>query len=343
MGSRQFGYEKRYTIDTPFNYILLIGASLFFWISSYIHSVGYPVVSGASATPLWSLFCRILPNKTVTYLIGFLLTLAGAFLIHRANYMLVIIREKTLMPFLFYILFISSNPNFFPLNSTSLGIFCLILAFYQLLTSYHDSGAIRKTFNAALFIGVGSLFWIHILWFMPVFWWGMHNFKALSLRMFLASLTGVCTVYWFLLGWCMWQDDFTPFGLSFGGLLNAGLPDFSQADWISWLHVGYTAFLALIAIVYILLHEQDDTLRTRQFLNFLIVFCVASSALFLLYEQPSDEFLDVACMPIAILLGHFFTVKKGKRKSRLYYFLISLFLLLSLMRSPWISLLNTVI
>ncbi|MDR1938634.1 MAG: hypothetical protein LBQ73_09105 [Tannerellaceae bacterium] len=344
MRGRQSSYGKRYSVDTPLNYILLLGTSFFFWVAGYMDSVGYPVYSEVSATPLWDLVCRMLPNKTVTYLIGLLLTVGGAFLIHRANYMLVIIREKTLLPFLLYVLLISTNPNFFPLNSTSLGIFCLILAFYQLLTSYHDSGAIRKTFNAAFFIGVGSLLWVHILWFFPIFWWGMYNFKVLNLRTFLASIAGVGVVYWFLLGWCVWQHDFTPFSVPFASLLKAGLPDdFGSSRLIDWIHILYVAFLTAIAIVNIMLHEHDDTLRTRRFLSFLVMLSAASLCLFLLYRQLSDEFLDVACMPVSILVAHFFTVEKGKKRLRLYYLFIILFILISLIRSSWMSSLNMVI
>jgi hypothetical protein len=341
MTGRQSGYDRQYSIDHSFNYVLLLGVSLFFWVAGYRASLGYPLHSEDVVTPLWEFVCRVLPNKTVTYLIGLLLTAGGAFLIHRANYVLLIIREKTLLPFLLYILLISTNPTFFPLNSTSLGIFCLILAFYQLLTSYHDPGAIQKTFNTAFFIGVGSLLWVHILWFLPFFWWGMYYFKVLNLRTFLASLTGVCVIYWFLLGWCVWQHDYTPFTLPFASLLQTGLPDdFARVRLIDWIHVLYTAFLTMIAIVNILLHEYDDSLRTRQFLYFLIILAAVSFGLFFLYKQSSDEFLDVACMPVSVLVAHFFTVKKGKRKFRLYYLFIALYIFISLMRSPWMSSLN---
>ncbi|MDR1555681.1 MAG: DUF6427 family protein [Tannerellaceae bacterium] len=343
MRSRYSGYDKQYKIDTPFNYVLLLGISLFFWLAGYIGSVGYPVQSDASATPLWRLVCRILPDKTITYLVGIWLTVGGAFLIHRANYVLAIIREKTLMPFFLYILFISSNPGFFPLNSTSPAIFCLILAFYQLFTSYHDSGAVRNSFNSAFFIGAGSLFWVHILWFLPICWWGMYNFKVLSLRTFLASLTGVGVIYWFLLGWCVWHLDYTPFTQSFALLPAPGFPLASTLRLTDWIYVLYAAFLVLISIVHIFLHEHEDSLRTRQYLYFLILFFIASFCLFLLYQQSSDEFLGIICMPFSILLSHFFTVKMGKKMFRLYYVLLFFFIVLSLMRSPWISLLHMVI
>jgi hypothetical protein len=343
MNRRSFYDKRQYSIDNPVNYALLLSVSFFLWLSGYQASAGYPVEIEAWSTPLWKFACRVLPNRTATYLAGLLLTVCGAFLIHRANYMLMIIREKTLLPFLLYILLISSNPSFFPLNSTSLGIFCLILSFYQLFTSYHNPGVIQKSFNAAFFIGIGSLLWIHILWFLPLFWWGMYNFKALTPRTFLSSLIGVGLVYWFLLGWCVWRHDYTPFTIPFASLLNVGLPDgFGALRLIDGIQVLYVAFLAIIAIVNILLHEHDDSLRTRQFLSFLIMFLVASSALFL-YKQSSDELLDATCMPASILISHFFTVEKGKKRLWLYYILMIPFIVISFMRSSWMSSLNMVI
>ncbi|MFQ6927819.1 MAG: hypothetical protein ACLRS8_06890 [Parabacteroides merdae] len=46
-----------------------------------------------------------------------------------------------------------------------------------------------------------------------MFWLGMYNFRSLTSRTFIASLLGVATVYWFLLGWCVWQRDFTLFNV----------------------------------------------------------------------------------------------------------------------------------
>jgi hypothetical protein len=344
MDRHSFYDKRKYSIDNPVNYILLLSVSFFLWLAGYRASGGYPVEIEAWSTPLWKFVCQTLPGKAATYLMGLLLTVCGAFLIHRANYMLMIIREKTLSPFLLYILLISSNPNFFPLNSTSLGIFCLILSFYQLFTSYHDSGAIQKSFNAALFMGVGSLLWIHILWFLPIFWWGMYNFKSLTPRTFLSSFIGVGLVYWFLLGWCVWRHDYTPFTIPFMSLLDVGLPDgFGASHLIEWIQILYVVFLTSIAIVNILLHEHDDSLRTRQFLSFLIVFLVASFSLFLLYKESSDELLDATCLPASILISHFFTVEKGKKRLWLYYILIIPFIIISLVRSLWTSSLNMVI
>jgi hypothetical protein len=344
MNRRPFSNRQQYSVDNPVNYTLLLIVSFLFWFAGYRLSAGFPPDAETGPAPLWKLLCRIWTGRAPLYLTGLLLAVGSAFLIHRANYMLMIIREKTLMPFLLYILLISSNPDFFPLNSTSAGIFCLILSFYQLFTSYHDSGAVRKSFNASFFIGIGSLLWVHILWFLPLFWWGMYNFKALTLRTFLSSLTGAGFVYWFLFGWCVLRHDFTPLAATFAPLLNAGLPaGFDASRLIEWIQILYIAFITTIATVNILLHEYDDSLRTRQYLSFLIMFLAASAALFLFYGQSSGEMLNAACIPASILISHFFTVEKGRKRLWLYYIFMILFILVSFMRSSWMHLLNTVI
>jgi hypothetical protein len=331
---RPVSSSARCFIDVPINYVLLVGMSLFFWVAGYSESAGYPVYSGVSSTPLWATVCRMLPNKAVTYLAGILLLAGGAFLIHRANYMLVIIREKTYMPFLFYLIFISSNLDFFPLNSASLGVFCLILVFYQILTAYHNTNVVPQIYNAALLIGIGSLLWVHILWFVPLFWYGMYSLKSLTVRTFVASLTGLATVYWFLFGWCAWTRDFSFFTVPFASLLKTGFPAFDLEP-VDWLSIGSLLFTGLLAVVNILLHEYEDSLRTRQFLFFTILFGIVSFGLSFVYEQQSTEFLEVSCMPLAILIAHFFTTSKSRWLKWLYYLFMAFFLLLAILRSPW--------
>ena len=320
-----YSYSRRHTISGPATFACTLMACVACWIVSYLNSVGYPVYGEVTAPPLWNAICQVLPGKAFTYAIGMLLMFGGAFLLHRVNYVLVLIREKTLLPFLFYVLFISTNPDFLPLKSTSVGVFCLILAIYQLFTSYHDPGAKSKAYNASLLIGIGSLLWVHILWFIPLFWIGMYNFRSLSIRTFLASLLGVGTVYWFLLGWCIWFRDFTPFTIPFATLFKIRILAAAGIGLLDWVGIIAIAILTAVSAINIITHEYEDVLRTRQFLSFLICMSVWAFALYFLYEQASEEFLETACIPSAILIAHFFTVMRGKIVFWTFYLSLSCF------------------
>lgn len=327
-----FNYGRRYSIATPGTYIYTLSICILCWVTGYIYSIGYPVYGEVTAPPLWNTLCQALPGKAFTYIIGILLMFGGAFLLHRANYALMLIREKTLLPFILYVLFLSTNPDFFPLKSTSVGVFCLILAIYQLFTSYHDPEAKENAYNAGLIIGAGSLLWIHILWFIPLFWLGMYNFRSLSLKTFLASILGISTVYWFLLGWCVWQRDFSPFTIPFSTLFKIRFLQINGAGMIEWIGMIYIALLTAVASINIITHEYEDNLRTRQFLSFLIVMAIWSFGLFFIYEQSSEEFLEMACVPASILIAHFFTVTRGKKVFWLFHSTVVLIIALLITR-----------
>lgn len=325
-------YNRRYAISTPATYIYLLLACASCWLKGYVDSVGYPVYGEVSAPPLWNAICQILPGKGLTFLIGITLMLLGAFLLHRANYILVLIREKTFLPFLLYILFISTNPDFMPLTSASIGVFCLVLAIYQLFTAYHDEEATGRIYNAALILGIGSLLWAQVLWFIPIFWYGMYVFRCWGVRPFIASLLGVTTVYWFVLGWCVWQGDYTAVIFPFDTLYKIRFLMIDPGGPIDWAWAIYLAFLTTLAAVNIITHEYEDNLRTRQYLYFLVVLIIGMFAISFLYGQSSEELLEMACMPAAILIGHFFTILHGKLVFYLFHSTIVIFVALLFLR-----------
>ena len=55
-------------------------------------------------------------------------------------------------------------------------------------------------------------------------------------------------------------------------------------------------------------------------------------ALYLLYEQVSEEFLETACIPASILIAHFFTVKRGRIIFWTFYSTIVLYITLLVLR-----------
>ena len=96
--------RRRNNICGPVLFTSTLLACILCWAVGYYFAVGFPLTINSSDTPLWKVVCQSLTSKESAYLIGFILTIGGAFLLHRANYALGLIREKTLLPFLFYLL-----------------------------------------------------------------------------------------------------------------------------------------------------------------------------------------------------------------------------------------------
>ena len=323
--------NRRNPFVNPVTLFYLLSGCLVCWLVAYVKSVGYPIYGEVTAPALWNMFCSHLPDKLVTYIIGFLLMIGGAFMIHRANDELMLIREKTLLPAFFYILLISTNLDFLPLKSTSFGVFFLILAIYYLFVTYREQESQRNIFNASLIIALGSLLWTYILWFIPLLWYGMYKFRSLNLRTFLSSLLGIVVVAWSLYNYSLWQHDYRLFSV-FDSIFKLRPLSISGNVFIDWLTIGTTIGLTLLASANILTHEYEDNLRTREFLSFLIVLAFSSFALYFLYEHSSEEFLQIACFPASILISHFFTIVRNKYTFWLFHLSVLLLIVLLLFR-----------
>lgn len=311
---------------------LVLTACALCWGACYIDSVGYPVTDKETVTPLWNALCGMLKGKTEAYLLGMLLTAGGAFMLHRASYSMVLIRENTRLTLLFYVLLISTNLSFLPIKPTTFGVFFLILALYELFSSYHDSEARSKAFNVGLLLGAGSLLWIQLLWFLPVFWIGMYIFLSLGWRTFFATLVGVIAVYWLLLGWCFFEGDFAPFTDTFPEMIRVSPPALSDVSTETLIEMGVGTLLTIASVVKIVFHGIYNRRRMRLFLEFTTILAAWACALCFLFNQVAEEFLMTAYVPVSILIGHFFTNVRSRFLTWLFYATVTLFFTLLFLR-----------
>jgi len=299
----------------------------FCWILGYHYSIGYPVVPSTDASPLWSFICKHLPGKAYTYIIGIVCLTVISLLLQRSNYHMVIIRKSTRLPFLFFFLTGSTNFNFLPFHEVSIAMLLFIAALFELFRSQQtmESG---RAFNAFVFIGAGSLIWIYLLWFIPLYWYGMYKFKLLDIKNFFSTILGVLTVYWFVLGWCIWQHDFTSLSVPFGKLTDVSIA-FPQIDYLQWINIVGALMLTVLIYIYISFNEFEHSLHTRQILSYFFVFSPYIFGIFFLYSKHnSPDFLYFFYLPMVLLAAYILSNKQGIITFILYYiFLIALLLL----------------
>jgi hypothetical protein len=85
---------------------------------------------------------------------------------------------------------------------------CCIATLMLLYDSYQDNTAVDKAYYAFLLLGVATMLDAHVFFYLPLVWFVMIVIVyAFSWRTFLASLLGMITPYWFLIGWLMWRRE----------------------------------------------------------------------------------------------------------------------------------------
>ena len=330
--------ERRLNISGLPNFVLTLLISAACWGIGYYCLIGFPVRSGDGSSVLWDAVCRIFPAEiNHLYLTGFLLLCLGAALLQRFNFLFVIIKEKTTLPFLLFLLLNSLNPDFYPVRPVSLALFPLLFAMFELFGSYQNPKAINRIFNVMVYLSAGSLLWPYLLWFIPVFWIGMYKFRILDFRTFAASLLGLFTTFWFVLGWCVWKHDYAVLLSIFQCIADFRIVFAQESGLIAGL-APLCIFLFMIVIsIHVSLHEQENTIRTRNFLSFLLIFGIVSFILSVFYAPNFADFLCVFYLPVSLIVAYFFAGKYGIRTFLLYCLLMVLLIILFLIR-VWIFL-----
>lgn len=74
---------------------------------------------------------------------------------------------------------------------------CFVIALTLFFTTYQQRDSVGRTFFAYLMIGIASLLWSPIVFFLPLLWIAQANFMmSFSWRALMASLFGIIVPYW---------------------------------------------------------------------------------------------------------------------------------------------------
>jgi len=102
---------------------------------------------------------------------------------------------------------------------------CFIIAMLLLFLTYQRPDSVGRIYYAFLFVGLSSLAFVQVLFFVPLLWLLMATqLQSISVKGLSASLLGLATPYWMESVWCLFERDFTPMTDHFAKLLQLAVP-----------------------------------------------------------------------------------------------------------------------
>jgi hypothetical protein len=228
---------------------MVLGSAL--WIHSFIH--GGNLGPASPESPLYELLLSLLPdgNFLVSVLAFVVLLLEALYL----NYVLIkheLVAKNTLIAAFVYIVVMSQSPEVLTLNPALCAAFFLIPALDIMLGTYGDADPTGSIFNAALLLGVASLFHFAFIFLIIVLFLSMVVFGTFSLRIFLVSLAGLFSVYLYLFIYYFLVDASggqTEIYLNWFVTIpqmNLNFPFFQYAVWIMQDLLFLAAFFAIL-------------------------------------------------------------------------------------------------
>lgn len=189
------------------------------------------------------------------------------------------------------------------------------IAFYLIVwNGYQDKRSAGWTFYAFFCIGLASMVFVQIGYFLPILWLMMTFFtNSFSPRTFVASLLGVISPYWFSAGYFAYTNNMD-------GLLNhladfidyQDLFDYSQVTDHQVVNLVFLVILGICSSIHFIHTAYADKIRTRMIYETFIMVNFVSLAFIILQPQHILELGGIMIVNTSPLIAHFITYTKGK-------------------------------
>ncbi len=249
------------------------------------------------------------PQLIYLLMLMLLITL-NSILIRRFVLHFSLIRTKSFLPVLIFLAFSvvwsGMRTDLFPHLFLTVFLVCIEL----FLGMYRNRSAVEAAFLGSLLISFTSLYHPLYLIVFPILWLGWSILKSLSLRSWLASLTGMAVPWIFYSAWSWHQGVEITFSpefsqLSSPAISSAGIPRSLI------IYSSVLIFLTIACLFGLFSKLLDDSIQTRKNIYILAITLLFIFTFSTLYPPFSRLFFPLMAFLIAVLMAHPLTLRKS--------------------------------
>lgn len=258
-------------------------------------------------------------------LLSLVLTAINAFFISQLNNRYSIIRTRTFLPVLFFIVLVASWHNTHTLVLSHLVLMLYLVALYVFFGIYRNRNAAEKAYTSSMLVAAASLIYYPIILFVIVFWIGLAIFYSFSVRTFLASVLGVLTPLVLFAAIKVYIEPDLNWLFLIGQSFELGM-QIASRPLNELIYLGLLILVVIFGLVGVFKSMNQDSMQTRALINFNMIILLFSFACSLVFIHMFFVFLPIVAMSYSIILSHAITT----RKTDFYKIVFIIFIVLNL-------------
>lgn len=301
--------------------VVIIVISLLWLIGSFSS------IKGVDSNVFWNELLEILQGSFLRNLSGYILLGVATIQLLILHNTFALIRTHTNFYLTLFILFAGLLlPQ--TLNVASIIVPCLLLATHNLFKTYQLQQPVGYVFQSFLFIGLGSILFPPLLYYVPFLYGSLGSFRSLTWRTFFAGLLGICLPYWILFAYAACTENMELFYAPFLKLAPE-LP-FRFEEWTlsSILSLSYILLITIAGSLHCLVNNYEDKIRTRAFLSYFIILQIWTLLLIFGLPQHLNILFPILITGCCIPGGHLFALSHSKTSNLFFIICVILFIAL---------------
>lgn len=184
---------------------------------------------------------------------------------------------------------------------------CAVASYLTLFHTYQDRQSTGWTFYTFLCVGLASMVYVHILYYVPILWFLMlWRLSSLSLRTFVASLFGLATPYWIVAFYIVYAGHIDIAAEHFSALWHYGpLFDISAIGLPQVLVFALVVVLSATGTIHYLRTSYNDKIRIRMFYDCFITANIVTAVFLVLQPQHFDLLIRMLIINTSPMIAHF--------------------------------------
>jgi len=302
-----------------YNFFLIpfIGALIFFstlykpvddlFLALQFHSSPFAIFFSNSTLP-----------ANIGLIINFILVMIISFQLLQINAKFSFVKERSFLPAYTFLLLTLTLPELRTFHPVYLAAIFLIMATNRIFDSLEQPKAILNAFDAALFTGLASMFYLHAIFFIFFIPIGLHMLRLKTIwNEWIASLIGGLIPWIFCLPVLVLLGGSQIFSFFPDQLLFEKYSFYATNPFI----IAYFSFYLLailVASIFILRYYHTQKISSRRYYKILFYFFVFSNLL-ILFPPVSYEIIVLAAIPVSFLFTNYFISAKRRRFANLLF------------------------
>lgn len=264
-------------------------------------------------------------NLLLSNIVSLVLTAVNAFLIGQLNNKFTIIRTRSFLPVLFFVLLMASWHETHTIVISHVALLLVLLSFFAIFGVYRNRNASEQAFLGSFLIALASIIIEPLLLYIPLIWIGLVLFHSISFRNFLATIIGALTPWILYLAIRVYAQPDLLWMKSMTESFQLGLP-LLERPLNEIIYMGVLFVLSAIGFVGLSSNLNQDSMQTRSLINFNTWFLLFSFVFSMLFIRQFFVFLPFVGVGLSMLLSHPLTLKKAN----FYGYIFLIFILVNI-------------
>ncbi len=249
----------------------------------------------------------IVPGSGISHLLGFAFTLLIAVSLFFLNESHSFVRQRTMLPYFFFILLMGINTNTHEFFIDQICCFFFIVALGQLFSSYQKQNSIKQAFNIGFLLSFGSLFTVELLFYIPLFWVAMIIFSSFSFRTLVATIIGALIPYCFTFGIAFLHGDLEVYFNAFANQFYFGLQLSYSIPFILLM-----ALFSVLLVFALLGNSRANKIKVKRILNVSALLYLCTLILFTFFPNETNTLYLISIVFCSILYTNFFETQNNQ-------------------------------